>query len=97
MKLLMWLLLAVLVYFAVRKNFRSGLNKTQQHQADQTQQKPQDNWADATSTYSANRKEGEAMLNCAHCQIYFPASEAVLQGEQNFCCQEHADLAARHP
>lgn len=92
MKLLLWLILAVLVYFAVRKNFRSGLNKAQQNQAHST---TQDDWADATSTYSANQKASEAMLSCTHCQVFFPASEVVVRGTQNFCCREHADLATR--
>lgn len=87
MKLLVWLLLGVLVYFAVRKNLRAASDKKPQNQSSVN------DWADASSTYSANKKESEAMLNCAHCQVYFPTSEAVVRGSLNFCCLEHAELA----
>lgn len=87
MKLLVWLLLGVLVYFALRKNLRAASDKKTQAQA------PANDWADASTTYSANKKESEAMLNCAHCQVYFPASEAVVRGSQSFCCLEHAELS----
>ena len=87
MKLLVWLLLGVLVYFAVRKNLRAASDKKQPDQA------AANDWADASSTYSANKKESEPMLNCGHCQVYFPASEAVVRGSHNFCCLEHAELA----
>lgn len=89
MRLLMWLVLAVLVYFALRKNFRKRQNKTPAESA------TSNDWADASSTYSANRKESEAMLSCAHCQVYFPASEVVVRDQQNFCCSEHAEQADR--
>jgi len=88
MRLLMWLILAALVYFAIRKNLRTRSNKTTPEQTEPSE------WADASSTYSANRKESEAMLSCAHCQVYFPASEAVVRDQQNFCCLEHADQAS---
>jgi uncharacterized protein len=89
MKLLVWLLLGVLVYFAIRKNLRAASDKKPQDQAPA----PANDWADASSAYSANKKESEAMLNCAHCQVYFPASEAVVRGTHNFCCLEHAELS----
>jgi uncharacterized protein len=89
MRLLMWLILAALVYFAIRKNLRTRSDKTKPEQTASS------DWADASSTYSANRKESEAMLSCAHCQVYFPASEVVLRNQQNFCCLEHADQASR--
>ncbi len=32
----------------------------------------------------------ETMLQCAHCHIYFPASEAVRgAGDAVYCCAEH--------
>ncbi|MFZ6798763.1 PP0621 family protein [Undibacterium sp. Di24W] len=88
MRLLMWLILAALVYFAVKKNLRARSNKMR------SEQTASNDWADASSTYSANRKESEAMLSCAHCQVYFPASEVVVRHQKNFCCIEHADQAS---
>lgn len=34
----------------------------------------------------------EAMVRCAHCGIHLPRSEALLQGGQTWCSQEHARL-----
>jgi uncharacterized protein len=38
--------------------------------------------------------EAETMLSCAHCGVFFPASEAVQRGGRDFCSQAHADLPA---
>ncbi|MEZ5658761.1 MAG: PP0621 family protein [Burkholderiaceae bacterium] len=35
--------------------------------------------------------EQEAMLQCAHCGIYFPASEAFRARGQAYCSPEHRD------
>jgi uncharacterized protein len=38
------------------------------------------------------RVEGEAMACCAHCHVYFPASEAVQAGGLDYCSQAHVGL-----
>jgi uncharacterized protein len=40
----------------------------------------------------------EAMLQCAECHTYFPASEAVAaaNGGTVFCCDQHRRLHASH-
>ncbi|MES2049761.1 MAG: PP0621 family protein [Pseudomonadota bacterium] len=77
MRLLMWLALAVLVIFALRKK-------------SQTLSSP-DNPSNVRPP--ANNDTGETMLCCERCQVYFPASEAVLRGEKVYCCAAHADQA----
>ena len=37
-------------------------------------------------------EEGEAMACCAHCHVYFPASEAVRTGGLDYCSQAHLGL-----
>ncbi|SFV09525.1 PP0621 family protein [Pseudoduganella namucuonensis] len=37
----------------------------------------------------------ETMLCCAHCGVYFPASENVAVDGRDFCSQAHAPLPAR--
>ena len=38
----------------------------------------------------SNRESPEAMLKCAHCGMYIPASEAlVAKPGIVFCCEEH--------
>jgi uncharacterized protein len=34
------------------------------------------------------------MTSCAHCGLYFPASEAVHEGGRDYCSQAHARLPA---
>ena len=34
----------------------------------------------------------EPMVNCAHCGIYMPRSEALLIGKRTWCCEDHARL-----
>ena len=89
MRLLMWLGLAVLVYLAVRKSFRNNQTPSRSESAEEGA------WSDNTFPPSSGSKRVEAMLNCAHCQVYFPASEAVLREAHPYCCKEHADAAAR--
>lgn len=39
----------------------------------------------------------EAMLQCAECSLYFPASEAVAAPDGAvFCCEQHRRLHAAH-
>jgi uncharacterized protein len=35
----------------------------------------------------------EKMVNCGHCGLYLPQSEAVREGERYYCCAEHRRLA----
>ena len=34
----------------------------------------------------------EAMVQCAHCDIFLPRSEALLSHDQTWCSQAHAQL-----
>lgn len=36
------------------------------------------------------RSDAEPMLQCAHCGLHFPASEAIHRGGQPYCSPEHA-------
>ena len=39
--------------------------------------------------------EGEAMACCAHCHVYFPASEAVRADGVEYCSPAHVRLPAQ--
>jgi uncharacterized protein len=93
MKLLLWLGLAVLVYMAVRKNFRSKVPRS--NRQSESARSDTNQWADEQFSTAASSKQAETMLSCAHCQVYFPASEAVVRGELNYCSVEHADAATK--
>ncbi len=62
-------------------------NKKSKAQADSSRSAPSPS-ADATA---------EAMLSCAHCKTYFPASEAVFDSASTaFCSEEHLRQHAPH-
>lgn len=86
MKLLMWLLLGVLVYWALRSQMKRKHTEFRQHQTRQA------------NHAAAHSPPVENMVTCAYCQIYLPASEAIHQTstDQYFCSEEHARLHA-HP
>lgn len=39
----------------------------------------------------------QAMLECAHCGLHLPASDAVLDGSRVFCSDAHRRLGPRTP
>ncbi|TEA74142.1 PP0621 family protein [Allopusillimonas ginsengisoli] len=41
-------------------------------------------------------QQGESMVQCEHCGIHLPRSEAVMIGGRTWCSQEHARLGVRH-
>lgn len=81
MRALMWLILAVLVIFALRKKSQS-LSKPET---------PAPMRPDAGG--NTPNADAETMLCCERCHVYFPASEAVMRGDKIFCCAAHADQA----
>lgn len=85
-RLLFWVLLGGLIYFALRKKLRDVTGTT--NNAERPGNLP-----------SVNKNGAENMLVCAHCGVYFPASEAVIvydkdHQQQVFCSQEHQHLHA---
>ena len=87
MKLLMWLVLAVLVILAIRKKARPLTQDSMRSRNAET--------TSGTSSFdmpATTATPAETMVCCAHCQIYLPASEAVIRGQQTYCSSAHADL-----
>ncbi|WLI88428.1 PP0621 family protein [Massilia sp. R2A-15] len=79
-RLLFWLALAVLVVFAIRSKLRaSGLKP------------PRDSRAD----YIPREGASEPMACCAHCGVYFPASEAVHADGRDYCSPAHVRLPSK--
>lgn len=37
----------------------------------------------------------EAMVQCAHCGVFIPRSEALLSNDETWCSQAHAQLGPR--
>ncbi len=78
MKLLFWFAFIVIVVLALKKKSRQLPQALNQAEPDLP---------------PAETGEAENMLCCAHCQVYFPASEAVYKQQRVFCSQAHADLS----
>jgi len=76
MKLVVWLIFIVLVILAIRKKAKP-LNTAM---PEEVRSAPQ------------SSVEAENMVNCAHCHVYLPASEAVHRGANVYCSTAHADL-----
>jgi len=79
MRILFWIALIVLVVFAVRSKLRAlaRRNGVPPHM----QRGP-----------AAPTGQIEAMAQCAHCGVYFPASESVHADGQDYCSPGHVRL-----
>jgi len=84
-RLLFWIALIILVVMAIRSKLRAAVAARSfdphagQGSAPAGGARPQ-----------PRVEETERMTSCAHCGLYFPASEAVHQGGQDYCCEAHA-------
>ena len=79
-RLLFWLALSVLVVMAIRSKLRGkGGANTRAPKAKRPPAPP----------------AIESMSNCAHCGVYFPASEAVRADGLEYCCPAHVRLPAK--
>lgn len=93
MKYLIWLVvaLAVVVWWKrLKKNILTGQQRNTQAQQAQSQARPQ-----GFAQERVREADGEKMVQCAHCGIHFPASEAVTNASGTlFCSIEHRSLSA---
>jgi len=81
MRVLFWIALIALVVFAVRSKLRAIARR---HQA----QRDAATGAEAQSS----TRQIEAMAQCAHCGMYFPASESVRADGLDYCSPGHVRL-----
>ncbi|KQQ87439.1 PP0621 family protein [Massilia sp. Leaf139] len=78
-----WILLALLVYFAVRAKLRAAARKHEMHVPPQRSAPP------AAAI--------EDMTSCAHCGLHFPASEALHADGRDYCSPAHLRLPPHQP
>jgi uncharacterized protein len=80
-RLLFWLALAVLVVMAIRSKLRGkGIMPPGATRRQSPPQQP---------------PAVESMTSCAHCGVYFPASEAIRADGLDYCCPAHVRLPAK--
>lgn len=78
-RILFWIALIILVVLAVRAKLRAAVGRQ----------------AAVPRRTTPAEQNAEAMACCAHCGVYFPASEAVRAGGRDYCCPAHARLPSR--
>lgn len=100
-RLLFWIALAFLVVAAVRTKLRQAARRHQQMDPPrngpdaQEQLRPQPGRAETVAARARAEAvaNAETMLCCAHCGVYFPASENVPAAGRDYCSAAHANLA----
>ncbi len=95
-RILFWLGLIFLVVFAIRSKLREA---AQRHEQLRRQQHGPAAPAGQQPDYQARVAEkavaeAETMLCCAHCGVYYPASETVQVNGRDYCSTAHAGLPA---
>lgn len=86
MRLLFWIALLVLVIAAIRSKIRTKLREMTPPPG-----QPGAGFPGAGPQAQPMRELG-ATIECAHCHVYFPESEAVSAGGRAYCSAEHAAL-----
>jgi uncharacterized protein len=89
-RLLFWIALIILVVMAVRSKFRAAL-------AARAYEAPPGPGTSAAGAAPRQVEESERMSSCAHCGLYFPASEAVTVDGHDYCSPAHARAPAASP
>ncbi|NHZ95660.1 PP0621 family protein [Massilia sp. CCM 8734] len=84
MRILFWIGLIVLVIAAIRSKIRGKLREM-------TPPPGHPGYPGAGPQAPLMRELG-ATVECAHCHVYFPESEAVTANGRAYCSPEHANL-----
>jgi len=87
-RILFWIGLLVLVVLAIRSKLRAIARQNDAGAAPGGQ-------ADGVPARTAAVPDAEAMACCAHCHVYFPASEAVRADGLEYCSPAHVRLPAK--
>ncbi|MCL6485626.1 PP0621 family protein [Janthinobacterium lividum] len=85
-RVLFWLALVFLVLFAIRSKLR-GMQQRARAQQPQPQSNPF-----TPPGRPQQLPDAELMLCCAHCGVYYPASENVQAKGHDYCSHAHATL-----
>ena len=98
-RLIFWLGLVFLVMFAVRSKLRDLQQRNNPQRRNEPPQRPQSGPAPSPAQGGGYRRAGkpedvETMLCCAHCGVYYPASENVTAQGRDYCSAAHAGLPA---
>ena len=79
-RLLVWIALIVLVLLALRAKLKQAVPGSSEP---------------APGTHGGPETQAETMLCCAHCGVYFPASEVLRSNGLDYCSPAHVGLPAK--
>jgi uncharacterized protein len=77
-RLIFWIAFVILVVMAIRSKLREAAPRQPVRRSPQPAPEPVG--------------QSESMACCAHCGLYFPASEAVRADGRDYCCPAHVRL-----
>jgi uncharacterized protein len=89
-RLLFWIALVILVVAAIRSKLRGAMTGAQGPAVNPASGAAPASAGGDTKAWSRVEDQSETMLCCAHCGIYFPASEAVRADGRDYCGTAHA-------
>jgi len=91
-RIIFWLALVFLVIFAIRSKIREAQKRHQQQFRQQQPQPQQPAQSPQARARAQAANDAEVMLQCAHCGIFYPASETVQANGRDYCSAAHAAL-----
>lgn len=83
-RIVFWVALAVLVWFAIRAKLRANARRSQAHVPPRQES-------------AAPPVAIENMTSCAYCGLHFPSSEAVHADGRDYCSPAHVRLPPAQP
>lgn len=90
-RILFWLALAFLVLMAIRSKLK-GLQQQQQQRRQQAAPRSGNGQQQSAPGRTQQLPDSEVMLCCAHCGVYYPASETVQAKGHDYCSHAHATV-----
>lgn len=89
-RLLFWIALVILVVAAIRSKLRAAMARAQGPAVNPASGPAPASSGGDTKAWRRVEDQSETMLCCAHCGVYFPASEAVRADGRDYCGTAHA-------
>ena len=93
-RILFWLALVFLVVHAIRSKLSDAQQPRERRQSPPPRDARQAGQARRAGAAAPAIAEAETMLCCAHCAIYYPASENVRGDGRDYCSAAHVGLPA---
>ena len=96
-KLVLWLAVAGAVWlgWSIWRVARRRADAARAAHDEETRRADTSKAADSPATGGTRSGEPEPMVSCAHCRLYLPRREAVIDGNVVYCSTAHRDAGPR--